>query len=164
MRPELGIQPPNHPSTVPFGTVAAPQGVTVFWMGLRGQRPKPPGQAVTCNPRLYDWTAVEAVPNRSGPRLPPRRHNGRPSPKSVKETWRVWSQMPHAALWQPSDWSFAMETRELLARATDDGGGSVALWSEIRLREKAMATTFDSRQSLRIRYVTPDKDGPAGPV
>jgi hypothetical protein len=130
-------------------------------MGIAGRNPKQ--HAITRNPRLYEWTSVENVPNTTGPRLPPRRHNGEAWPAWVRARWQVWSRMPHTRLWQPADWDFALDCAELLARAAD-GGASVALWSEIRLRERAMATTFDSRQSMRIRYVTPATDGPPGPV
>jgi hypothetical protein len=115
----------------------------------------------------HTWTGVQAVPNREGPRLPPRRHNGRPWPKSAKDKWRAWAQMPHAVLWQASDWSFAMDSLELVARAAETAAPPVALLSEIRLREKEMGCTWDSRQTLRLRYVAslpPDKDGAAGPV
>jgi hypothetical protein len=132
-------------------------------MGVSGRQPKPLGQAVARHRRLYDWTEVEDTPNRAGPRLPQRRHNGQPWPAYVRERWNTWRTMPHARLWQPSDWSFAADTAELLARAAD-GGGSVALWSEIRLREKTIATTFDARLAQRLRYVPPKADGPAVPV
>lgn len=71
--------------------------------------------------------------------------------------------MPHAALWQASDWQFALDTLELVARAAD-GDAPIALLSEIRLREKSMGTTFDSRQSMRIRYVAPAAQEPAPPL
>jgi len=52
---------------------------------------------------------------------------------------RVWSEMPHCRLWQPSDWEFAADTAELLARAAEAGGGPVAFWKEIRVRERVWA-------------------------
>jgi hypothetical protein len=104
---------------------------------------------------------VQAVPNRKVPRLPPRRVNGRPWPGAAKAKWKTWAQMPHVALWQPSDWSFAMDSLELVARAAETDTPPVALLSEIRYREKEMGTTWDARQTLRLRYVAslPDKDG-----
>ncbi|MBV8291959.1 MAG: hypothetical protein JOY55_09120 [Mycobacterium sp.] len=132
-------------------------------MGLRGQRPKPPGQAVTRHPR-HDWVEVENVPNTSGPRLPPRRRNGEAWPPWVRERWNSWRALPHTRLWIAADWQFAADTAELLARAADDGGGSVALWSEIRLRERTLGTTWDARLGLRLRYVPPKTEGPANPV
>jgi hypothetical protein len=108
-------------------------------MGIGGRRRKPPGQVVTRTPRVYGWTEVENTPNTSGPRLPPRRRNGKPWPAHVRARWRVWSETPHCRLWQPSDWEFAVDTAELLARAAEAGGGSVALWKEIRVREQVWA-------------------------
>ncbi|HYB34937.1 MAG TPA: hypothetical protein VEF72_03535 [Mycobacterium sp.] len=114
----------------------------------------------------HGWTEVQAVPNREGPRLPPRRANGRPWPRSAKEKWRAWARMPHTVLWADSDWSFAADSLELVARAAENDAPPVALVSEIRLREKEMGATWDARQTLRLRYVAslPDGDGQAGPV
>jgi hypothetical protein len=71
--------------------------------------------------------------------------------------------MPHAALWQASDWDFALDTVELLARAAD-GDAPIALLTEIRRRERALGTTWDARQTQRLRYVPPKTDGSPGPV
>jgi hypothetical protein len=57
--------------------------------------------------------------------------------------------MPHARLWQASDWQFARDTLEVAARFYD--GGPVGLAAELRACEKVMATTLDARQGLRIR-------------
>jgi len=59
--------------------------------------------------------------------------------------------MPHAVLWHPSDWRFAMDTALLVAAGHE--GGRVA--SEVRQRERVMGTTVDARRGLRIRYVDP---------
>jgi hypothetical protein len=92
---------------------------------------------------------------------------GRLWPEHLRARWNAWRQLPHSKLWQASDWDFAFDTDELLAKAADaDGDGSVALWSEIRLRERTLGTTWDARQSMRLRYVAslPDEDGQGGPV
>jgi hypothetical protein len=130
-------------------------------MPVGGRRPKPPGQAVTRNPRLYGWTEVENTPNMSGPRLPPRRRNGPAWPAYVRARRDAWRRIPHAALWQPSDWEFALDTIELVARAAEDDA-PVSLISEIRLRERTLGTTWDARLSQRIRYVALTTDD--GPV
>ena len=58
-----------------------------------------------------------------------------------------------------------METLELVARAAVAGDEApIALLSEIRLRERTLGATWDSRQSMRIRYVAPSTEGPPGPV
>jgi hypothetical protein len=41
--------------------------------------------------------------------------------------------MPHAVLWQPSDWSFAPDTIEIAARFYE--GGKATYASELRYRE-----------------------------
>jgi hypothetical protein len=89
-------------------------------MPVGGRRPKPPGQAVTRNPRLYGWTKVENTPNTSGPRLPSRCRNGQARPAYVRARWDAWRRIPHAAPWQPGDWEFALDTIELVARAAED--------------------------------------------
>ena len=90
-------------------------------MPISGRRPKPPGQAVNRNPRVYGWTEVENTPNRRG------RRNGQPSPSWVKRKWDTWRRMPHARLWIDADWEFAFDTIQLVARSADDGGAPVAL-------------------------------------
>ncbi|HYB35861.1 MAG TPA: hypothetical protein VEF72_08815 [Mycobacterium sp.] len=85
----------------------------------------------------------------------------------MRASWNSWRALPHARLWIAADWAFAAETAELLARAVEaDGGGSMALWSEIRLRQRVMGATWDARLGQRLRYVPPktDGDGLAGPV
>ena len=131
-------------------------------MGVRGPTPKPHRRNRT--PLVHTWVEVEASPNRAGPRLPPRRRNGQPWPAHVRERWNSWRAMPPARLWQASDWQFALDTIELVARA-GDGDASVALISEIRLRERTLGTTWDARQSLRIRYtaLNTDADGEGAP-
>jgi hypothetical protein len=131
-------------------------------MALRGQRPKPPGQAITRHPR-HDWVEIERSNTTRGPRLPPRRRNGRPWPESVRRKWSSWRQMPHTVLWQASDWDFAFDAIELVARAAD-GDAPIALLSEIRLRERTLGTTWDARHTQRLRYVQAKMDGPPGPV
>jgi hypothetical protein len=73
-----------------------------------GGRPKPPGQAVTRNPRL-EWTEVPDVPFRGGPECP-QRQGPKCWPPGVRERWKVWSTMPHCVLWAKADWQFAVDT------------------------------------------------------
>lgn len=71
--------------------------------------------------------------------------------------------MPHARLWGPSDWAFAMDTLEIAARVHD--GGAIGWAAELRYREKVTGTTWDARRSARIRYVpSAAADTPAGVV
>ena len=129
-------------------------------MGIRGPNPKPNRRNRT--PLTHDWIEVEDTPNTSGPQLPARRRNGRKWPAHAVARWQAWCALPHTKLWQRSDWEFALDTLELVARAND--GAAVSLLSEIRLREKAMGTTWDSRQGMRIRYVEPSASGDVAEV
>lgn len=61
--------------------------------------------------------------------------------------------MPHCRLWGPSDWEFALDTLEIAARFYDTSAPSYRI--ELRYRERVMGTTFDARQGMRIRYITP---------
>ena len=72
--------------------------------------------------------------------------------------------MPHCVLWTATDWGFALDTARLHAAFSR---GDMARAQELRVRERTMGTTMDSRRDLRIRYVAPgggDGDGsePAG--
>jgi hypothetical protein len=122
-------------------------------------------------PHIELQSQTEALPEHSAARLNThhqsraRTYLGRP--EHVRARWNAWRQLPHSKLWQASDWDFAFDTAELLAKAADaDGDGPVALWSEIRLRERTLGTTWDARQSMRLRCVAslPDEDGQGGPV
>jgi hypothetical protein len=92
--------------------------------------------------------------------LPPRCRNGQTWPAYLGARWDAWRRIPHAALWRPGDWEFALDTIELVARTAEDDA-PVSLISEIRLRERTPGTTWDAGLSQRIRYValTTD-DGP----
>jgi hypothetical protein len=88
--------------------------------------------------------AVVAVVCRTHSRHRPGRHAG----------WAAWASVPHCRLWSESDWQFAYDSLELAASAFTDGA-KVGLATELRYREKVMATTWSSRQDARIRYTAP---------
>src|SRR5262245_8466686 len=123
-------------------------------MAPRGAKPKPPGQARTRSPRVHDWIDVDSMPFTGGPALPPHRRDGSPWPGWVKNRWDSWRSMPHARLWQESDWQFALDTIELAASSFVSDFNVGAL-TELRYREKVMGTTWSARQDLRIRSVDP---------
>lgn len=125
----------------------------------RGAKPKPPGQAVTRNPRAYGWIDVDQTPF-NGPKLPPRRRDGSPWPDGIAAKWRAWASMPHARLWSEADWEYARDAIELAAAAFADGA-KIGLWTELRYREKVMGTTWSARQDMRIRYTEPSSAPPA---
>ena len=65
--------------------------------------------------------------------------------------------MPHCILWQDSDWAFAIDTAMVHAMANH---GIISAMAELRMREKVMGTTVDSRRDLRIRYVDFEDEAP----
>jgi hypothetical protein len=77
----------------------------------------------------------------------PRRRRGR-------SCRAAWASMPHCRQWSESDWQFAYDSPELAASAFTDGA-KVGLATELRYREKVMATTWSSRQDARIPYTAP---------
>src|SRR6476620_8738633 len=107
-------------------------------MAIRGAKPKPAGQARHRNPVVHEWIEVPNVPFEGAPKLPVRRCNGRPWPARTRAKWRAWSSMPHCVLWQPSDWSFALDTLEHAALVHE---GDARFNVELRAREKVLATT-----------------------
>lgn len=128
-------------------------------MALPGRRPtgKP---TVDRNPRVHDWTEVADAPFR-GEKLPARRPDGRAWPKETRRWWAAVSAMPHCALWRPGDWSFALDTAVIAAKFHEGDDKSAA---ELRIREKTLGTTHESRMALRIRYVPADSGEPAADV
>jgi hypothetical protein len=125
-----------------------------------GRKPKPPGQAVNRNKPTHDWTEVSRVPFEGGPDLPPA---DPPWPTATVRWWESVRRMPHAVLWDESDWIFAVDTA-LIHSALHKGDVRVA--TELRNREKVLGTTMDFRRDLRIRYVEPEPEAatPAAPV
>jgi hypothetical protein len=69
-----------------------------------------------------------------------------------------------AGKWSEFDWQFAYDSPELAVSAFTDGA-KVGLATELRYREKVMATTWSSRQDARIPYTPPAAaDGPSASV
>ncbi|MBI3214732.1 MAG: hypothetical protein HYZ38_12970 [Mycobacterium sp.] len=128
-------------------------------MAPSGRKPKPPGQAVTRHQPAHGWIEVDPTPF-DGPNLPAHRRDGTPWPESARDTWEAWRTMPHARLWNRSDWGFALDTLELASRAFHDGA-KVGLLTELRYREKVMGTTYAARMDMRLRYAAPIIPRPA---
>lgn len=125
-----------------------------------GRRPKPPGHAVTRHQAL-EWSEVPDVPFKNGPPCPVRKFGstGKPWPEGIKERWAVWSSMPHCVLWSKADWTFAVDSLHIAARAFETESDP-KWYTELRNREKVLGTTGDFRRALRIRYVDPKPAGP----
>lgn len=129
-------------------------------MPVRGAKLKPAGQAVTRHKPVHDWTEVENIRFQGAPPLPEVRSNGEPWPARTLQKWAAWSTMPHAKLWSPEDWDFAVDALEL---AAEFHSGAYRLATELRNRERVLGTTMDFRRDLRIRYVdaAPERPEPA---
>jgi hypothetical protein len=67
--------------------------------------------------------------------------------------------MPHCCLWEPSDWEFALDTAAVAAAFHS---GDLRQGDSLLKREKVLGTTGDFRRGLRIRYVEPTRETPAG--
>lgn len=129
--------------------------------------PKPTGrQVLSGNTPRVDWVDVPNQPyTGEKPTLPESRMVMTPKgelqefpiEKRTHDWWRAVSSMPHCVLWSPSDWQFALDTAMVHA---DAAHGKTTAMAELRMREKTMGTTVDSRRDLRIRYV--DEDMPTG--
>lgn len=133
-------------------------------MGMAGRKPAD-RPTVTRHKPTVDWTEVPNV-NYDGscPELPLSRSvikEGEPMEIPIESRTRDWwsalIQMPHCILWQESDWAFAVDTAMVHAMANH---GVVSAMAELRMREKVMGTTVDSRRDLRIRYVDPENQAP----
>lgn len=119
-------------------------------MPVAGRKPKPDGQKRNRVKPVHDWVEVIDVASEGRP-LPFRAR------KRTAEWWAGVSTMPHCVLWSESDWQFAIDTAALHQAFV---AGDVRLAGEIRMREKVLGTTMDSRRDLRIRYVPPAEAGP----
>lgn len=126
-------------------------------MPVTGAKLKPPGQSVTRHKPVHDWTEVENVPFADGPKLPPKRADGRTWVKRTKDKWDAWRAMPHCRLWGETEWDFALDSIEVAALFHESGEMKYA--TELRNREKVLGTTLDFRRDLRIRYVDPQSQG-----
>lgn len=131
-------------------------------MPVTGRKPKSEGQAVTRHKPTVDWTEVEDVPFKGGPKLPSKMPNGLPWPPWTRRWWTVVSAMPHCRLWTESDWEFAFDTAALKGLFHMQPIHTLA--TEIRNREKVLGTTADYRRDLRIRYVDPAAPKPVAEV
>lgn len=110
-------------------------------------------------PAAHDWTEVENVPYSGAVPKLPQRWGIEPLegvrvrlkwPARTLQWWRVVSRMPHCVLWTEADWQYALDVAEAHARFVEGTNGT-----ELRIREKMLGNTMDSRRDLRIRYVEP---------
>jgi hypothetical protein len=134
-------------------------------MPVAGAKPKADRSQVRHRiPPTHEWTDVENVPFAGAPKLRDRATTGVSVmdvgaansgdwPEATLAWWRDVSTLPHAKLWGPTDWRFAMDTAEIHARTMEAWRGYTG--TELRNREKIIGMTGDARRDLRIRYVEP---------
>jgi hypothetical protein len=125
--------------------------------------PKPTGrQLFTGNTPRTEWLDVPNVSyDGNRPELPTSRMVMNPKGElqefpietRTRDWWEAISKMPHCAIWEKSDWQFALDTAMVHA---DAAHGKTTAMGELRQREKIMGTTVDARRDLRIRYVEPE--------
>lgn len=68
--------------------------------------------------------------------------------------WHGVSRMPHCAVWEDSDWNYAIATAYVL---DDAFRGNARLFAEVRQREFSMGVTLEARRKLGIEYVDPSE-------
>ena len=122
-------------------------------MTVRGRKPKPSGEALNRNALEHPWVEVLNVPFEGGPELPKARAGGQYWPEWTREKWDAWRRMPHARLWGPEEWSYALDAIEIAGSFHRTGDTKYA--AELRNREKVLGTTAHYRRDLRIRYIDP---------
>lgn len=79
----------------------------------------------------------------------------------VENWWAIVRVMPHAVMWTPSDWQFALELAFLKNAywiAFDEGEATAAQATEVRRREEQLGTTAEARRKLLIRYIDPEPE------
>lgn len=131
-------------------------------MAHRGPAPKPNRIG---HSQQAEWTEVPNTPFTAGETrdLPPLKRRAKWH-DTVVAWWAIVRVMPHCALWQDSDWHFAVETayaKDAFWKAYESGEATTAAATEIRRREDKMGTTAEARRQLRIRYVDAADKAPA---
>jgi hypothetical protein len=97
------------------------------------------------------------VPFEGGPDLPERRGCGCPWSQPTRQKWDTWRQMPHCALWRPSDWAFALTAIEIAAYVHD---GDLRSASELRHWEQVLGMRGETCESARSKLpLRPDTIG-----
>src|SRR5262245_36381005 len=105
-------------------------------MPVKGAKPKPFGVSTNRHRPVHDWVEVQRVPFEGGMALPEFRSDGRPWPQRTRDKWEVWRSMPHAKLWQPSEWHYALDSLEIAA--SFHLTGEPRFGAELRNREKVL--------------------------
>ena len=119
-------------------------------MSIAGAKPKDPDRKVTRHPLTHDWIEVLDRPYEGDkPTLPKVVRKGEGWTDATRAWWKDISSMPHCILWTDAEWRRAVDTARLHHLFVTTGRAA----AELRIREKEMGVTADSRRDLRIRYV-----------
>ena len=144
-------------------------------MAIAGAKPKEDRSQIRHrNPQAAgtEWREVPDVPF-NGPALGERARSAeyaddKPGagmcvdwPPATLRWWEAVRTMPHAKLWNRSEWEAARAAAETHARFVE-GWKGCATGAELRQREKQLGMTHDARRDLRIRYVAPPDAAPTG--
>lgn len=123
-----------------------------------GRRPNPDRSAVRNRvPLSKELRRVVNTPfengrNRELPPLP--RGKGLWHERTLK-WWDTIRTMPHARLWSESDWDFAIETAVIYQAFWL---GDLKADTSLRIRERLMGCTYESRLSAGIVYAEPEPE------
>lgn len=129
-------------------------------MAVAGRKPTPEGQPKRNNMPTMEWTEVVKTPFEGPwPDLPTTYSEAVGEPEkderwtpATRRWYNVVKRMPHAALWDDSDWEKVLATAIVHQRFLR-GNNTAA--TELRRRESDLGTTADARRDLRIKYVDP---------
>lgn len=116
-----------------------------------GQPPREDRSSVRNRGASSGWIGVPDLPFEEG--VQRELSTDFPWPERTVKWWSIIRVMPHVRLWDESDWEFA-EATALIHAALWSGDTNRA--AELRIRERSLGVTEESRRALRIRYMAPD--------
>lgn len=125
-------------------------------MAATGVTPKNTKHGRTGN---LDWTDVPDQPFHAGcERELPQLGNRKKWHPEVLRWWETLRVMPHACLFEESDWVYAIETayiRQAHYVTMSAGQLNTTTAVELRRRDDVLGTTAEARRKNRIRYIDP---------
>lgn len=118
----------------------------------------PSDHSINRNPKA-EWVDVPDAPYTEGTRrsLP----DGRPWNILTVNWWKAVRVLPHAVLWNETDWISVVDLA-ILKDKFYAGQASASEVVEIRQREARIGMTLEDRRKMRLRYVKPRPESGAG--